>query len=246
MIAATTAALLGVVLQCGLAYANCTVKYDLDPHTVKALRVLGKKPCDFRLPGSVPDPTRPAGTDMLGGIDHIITVMFENHSFDNIYGTLDRDDAEGFPMDPCTSQPTTSNPFENGTLLQSYKMPMTCVRCDSGPSPNWLSSHDQYNNGSMDGFVLGNGVKPCHMGYFTPEQLPFQHSLAKIFPLGDRYFCSVLGQTWPNRMYAIGATSLGIVDTGQNLTGRPIAPTIFDNLDTYGISWRNYVAGFGQ
>lgn len=127
-------------------------------------------------------------------------------------------------------------------------MPETCVRTPGSmaPTQNWVSSHLQYDNGSMDGFVTGNGVKPISMGYFTPEQLPFTHSIGKVFPIGDHFFCSVLGQTWPNRMYLIAGTSLGIVNTGQNLTGLPVVDTIFDRLDKHGISWKNYVAGFGQ
>lgn len=215
---------------------------------VEALKALGKEPSDLRLPGSLPKPSVPAGTDILEGIDNIVVVMFENHSFDNIWGTLDRPDAEGFPIDKCTGKPASTNKFLNGTVLHAYEMPETCVRTISSDAPtqNWVSSHLQYDNGSMDGFVTGNGFKPISMGYFTPKQLPFTHSIGKIFPIADRFFCSVLGQTWPNRMYLIAATSLGIVNTGQNLTGLPVVDTIFERLEEHGISWLNYVAGFGQ
>lgn len=220
----------------------------LDAETLAALKALGKTAKDFRMPGSLPNPHAPAGSDQLEGIDHIVMLMMENHSYDNIWGTLDRPDADGFPLDPHTGKPSATNAFANGTLLHAYELPMTCIRTpgSSAPTQNWVSSHLQFNNGSMDGFVTGNGPKPISMGYFTPEQLPFTHSIGRTFPIGDRFFCSVLGQTWPNRMYLIGATSLGIVDTGQNLTGLPVVDTIFDRLDQHGISWRNYVSGFGQ
>ena len=41
-------------------------------------------------PGDRPDPSRPAGTDMLPQIKHIVVLMMENHSFDNYLGTLGR------------------------------------------------------------------------------------------------------------------------------------------------------------
>ena len=41
-------------------------------------------------PGERPDPSRPAGTDMLPRIKHIVVLMMENHSFDNYFGTLGR------------------------------------------------------------------------------------------------------------------------------------------------------------
>ena len=220
----------------------------LDASMLAALKALGRSPEDFRIPGSVPNPHAPAGSDQLPGIDHIVMLMLENHSYDNIWGTLDRPDAEGWPTDFCTGKPSSTNKFANGTILHAWEMPETCQRTPGpdGPTQNWLSSHLQFNNGSMDGFVTGGGLKPISMGYFTPEQLPFMHSIGKIFPIGDRFFCSLLGQTWPNRMYLIGGTSLGIVSTGQALGGLPVVDTIYDRLDQYNISWRNYVVGFGQ
>ncbi|MDX6604800.1 MAG: Phosphoesterase family, partial [Solirubrobacterales bacterium] len=40
-----------------------------------------------RQPDSLPDPTRPAGTATTAlPFDHIVIVMMENHSFDNLLG----------------------------------------------------------------------------------------------------------------------------------------------------------------
>ena len=41
-------------------------------------------------PGDRPDPSRPAGTDLLPQVKHIVVLMMENHSFDNYLGTLGR------------------------------------------------------------------------------------------------------------------------------------------------------------
>ena len=41
-------------------------------------------------PGDRPDASRPAGTDLLPQIKHIVVLMMENHSFDNYLGTLGR------------------------------------------------------------------------------------------------------------------------------------------------------------
>ena len=37
-------------------------------------------------PGDRPDPSLPAGTDMLPQIKHVVVLMMENHSFDNYLG----------------------------------------------------------------------------------------------------------------------------------------------------------------
>jgi phospholipase C len=79
------------------------------------------------------------------------------------------------------------------------------------------------------------------MGYWQWADQPFYYSLAKIFPIADRYFCSVLGQTYPNRRYLMSATSLGMVnDVLSELNEYPKNGTIFDRLDHAKISWKAY------
>ena len=89
------------------------------------------------------------------------------------------------------------------------------------------------------------------MGYWTGEDLPFTYSLAETFPIGDRWFCSLLGQTDPNRRYLIAGTSAGMTDDiSLSVSLSAIIPdlslplpgngTIFDCLDLHRISWANY------
>ena len=44
------------------------------------------------------------------------------------------------------------------------------------------------------------------MGYYTREDIPFQFALAEAFTICDAYHCSVMGPTWPNRMYWMTGT----------------------------------------
>jgi phospholipase C len=80
------------------------------------------------------------------------------------------------------------------------------------------------------------------MGYWTGDDLPFYHSMARQFPIGDRYFCSVMAQTYPNRRFLIAGTALGNISTDVTGISTTDAPngTIFDRLNRYGISWKNY------
>ena len=39
------------------------------------------------------------------------------------------------------------------------------------------------------------------MGYYKRADIPFHFALAEAFTVCDAYHCSVLGSTWPNRMY---------------------------------------------
>ncbi|HVM96662.1 MAG TPA: hypothetical protein VMT89_09750, partial [Candidatus Acidoferrales bacterium] len=60
----------------------------------------------IRMPGSLPDPSLPEGTDTLPQIEHVVTLMMENHSFDNYLGLLGSN--VGFPL--SGGKPIAANP----------------------------------------------------------------------------------------------------------------------------------------
>ena len=79
------------------------------------------------------------------------------------------------------------------------------------------------------------------MAYWTGADLPFYYGLAETFPVADRWFCSCLGPTFPNRRFLISGTAHGLIDDLPFcMVDYPPAGTIFDLLDQYGISWVNY------
>jgi phospholipase C len=196
-------------------------------------------------------------------IEHVVVLMMENHSYDNFLGILgrgrgQRQRGDGFTLDG-NGQPTATNPYPDGRLQHAFPMPTTC-QLPSTPSQEWTASHNAYDGGRMDGFVrtpldpfTSHIVGGVAMGYWTGDDLPFTYDLASTFPVGDRWFCSLLGQTDPNRRYLIAATSSGMTDDiGTGAGGAvpdatlavPANGTIFDRLDRYGISWLNYTAGY--
>ena len=184
--------------------------------------------------GVPPNPSAPVGSDQLPQFDHIVVVMMENHSFDNILGTLGRGD--GLKLGPGGA-PSATNPDGHGDLVHSFHMPNVCQLTDK-PAQNWNASHAQYSNGTNQGFVISQSG-PVAMGYWTAADMPFTNSLARTFPLADRYFASVGAQTYPNRRYLMAATSLGQI---KNTLPSPLPPngTIFDQLNAHDISWKNY------
>ena len=194
-----------------------------------------------RAPGSRPYPGLPEGTDTIPQIEHIVVLMMENHSYDNRLGMLRRPGADGFRLGP-DGQPLASNPYPDGEIQHAFRMPTTC-QLTGHPAQDWLASHVQLDGGRLDGFVR-SASGPVAMGYWDQADQPFYYSLARAFPVADRYFCSVLGQTYPNRRYLISATSIGQVDdTTPGPADYPPNGTIFDRLDAHGISWRDYYTG---
>ncbi|HMD46905.1 MAG TPA: alkaline phosphatase family protein, partial [Acidimicrobiales bacterium] len=187
-------------------------------------------------PGTLPHHGLAAGTDTLPEIEHIVVLMMENHSFDDHLGMLGRGDGLTPGHD---GRPVNFSPDPAGGYVRSFHNPNTCGYQASGVSQSWDASHISWDHGTNLGFVKACG--PASMGYWTGEDLPFYYSMARQFPIGDRYFCSVMAQTYPNRRFLIGGTALGNVATnGTGVTGEPPNGTIFDLLDAHGISWKNY------
>ncbi|MHB1711677.1 MAG: alkaline phosphatase family protein [Acidimicrobiales bacterium] len=231
------------------------------PGVVAALGALGRT--TLRAPGSLPNPALAAGTDTLPGIEHIVVLMLENHSYDNFFGMLGREPGQrprgdGFTLGP-DGLPTATNPYGDGRIQHAFHMPTTC-QLPGRPSQEWTASHNAYDNGRNDGFVstpISPGSSTASggvaMGYWTGADLPFTYDLASTFPIGDRWFCSLLGQTDPNRRYLIAATSAGMTDDIGTSAGNAVADaglplpgngTIFNTLDLFGISWADYVDSY--
>ena len=228
------------VLQAGLVAAAGTGIGLSGPESVSAADRPGWRHRRLRLPGSLPYPRLPEGTDTVPEVQHIVVLMMENHSYDNKLGMLGRRDADGFRLDR-SGQPTASNPYPNGDIQHAFRMPTTC-QLTGFPSQTWQDSHTQFDCGRNDGFVK-SGSGPVAMGYWEQADQPFYYSLARVFPIADRYFSSVLGQTYPNRRYLISATSLGMInDTTPGASDYPPNGTIFDKLDAVGISWKDYIS----
>ena len=191
---------------------------------------------EWRRPGSLPDPRLPEGTDTLPQIDHIVIVMQENHSFDNYLGMLGRGD--GFTLNRH-GRPENTNPNAGGGYVRAFHETDTLQA--GHVTQSWDASHLQYANGRNDGFIGPESSSNWSMSYYTGEEIPFYYSLAGTFPLCDRYFCSVLAQTYPNRRFLLAGTAFGLIATVvSSITGIPPNGTIFDRLDAHGISWASY------
>ena len=88
---------------------------------------------------------------------------------------------------------------------------------------------------------------PYVMGYHTRADIPFQFALAEAFTICDAYHCSVMGPTWPNRMYWM----TGTIDPDgkarrpddQQQVRSPAAyrwTTYAERLEKAGVSWKVY------
>jgi phospholipase C len=196
-------------------------------------------PAGLRAPGSLPFAHKPAGTPSMPEIEHVVVLVMENHSFDNLLGMVPRQVPGRRSVDGLRvkgGKVVNSNPDASGTLVTGQHATSPCQLIGE-PSQSWNASHQSYDNGRMDGFVTASA--PVAMRFWDKRDIPFTYSLAQSVPIGERHFCSVLGQTFPNRCYFFAGTSSGTI----NDTIAPAPPangTIFDRLDAHHINWAVY------
>ena len=203
----------------------------------------GVVPPPTRQAGSLPFPREAPGTlNEEMPFDHIIVVMMENHSFDNLLGALSRSrrDVNGLAFDP-SGKATNSNPGSNHTPAEVFAFPLPNTAQAKNVSQSWKATHEQIAGGEMNGFVRSAGAMEP-MGYYTPEMLPFAYSLASTFTLADHWFCSVPGPTYPNRRFLLAGTAYGGTVTGPGtlVDLPPPHGTIFDRLSDQHINWCDY------
>jgi len=174
-------------------------------------------------------------------IKHFITLMQENHSFDNYFGTYPG--ANGIPKGTC--QPIDTNDPSRGCVKPSH----IGGRAVQDLNHSFKVFRSQYNHGEMNGFVSGpakhsGAVQPLVMGHYDDRDLPYYWNVADNYTLFDRFFTSAMGGSVTNHMY-------WVTGTPGNPDGDFIPPegfdkqtTIFDRLEEKGVSWKFYIQNY--
>jgi phospholipase C len=195
-----------------------------------------------RQPGSLPFPGLPAGTpNQQMPFKHLVVVMMENHSFDNLLGAISLSNPNVRGLDFVDGRPQNWSFGSGQTTQEVFSFPLSTTAQAKNVSQSWKATHEQIALGPMKGFVRSvNSVEP--MGYYTPEVLPFAYSLARTFTLANAWFCSVPGPTYPNRRFLLAGTAYGCTVTGPETLVDPPPPhgTIFDRMSDHNVSWTNY------
>ena len=188
-------------------------------------------------------PHRPHGTAIP--IDHIVVLMQENRSFDHYFGQLHNEGqrrAQAEPGNASNPDPTNAS----APPIAAFHKTKYCESADLDHS--WNGTHKEYDGGRMDGFTAQNvdSTDPTGsrtMGYYDNNDLPFYYGLFSTFAISDRYFCSVLSQTFPNRFFLLAGTAFGHIANDLPMSPTDFSqPTIFNLLDQAGVSWKIYLS----
>jgi phospholipase C len=172
------------------------------------------------------------------GLTNIVVLCMENRSYDTFFGArslLEKRGGDGLAAG-------MANLDGMGQRFEIFRADKPCV---ADPPHGWTSSRAQWNGGKNDGFITayqdahGMTVGREVMGYQTRAELPISYALADAGTICDRWFCSLMGPTWPNRMYLHAAQSGGLKE--NKLPGGALDfPTIWHRLSDAGVSWGYY------
>jgi phospholipase C len=165
-------------------------------------------------------------------IDTIVVLMMENRSFDHYLGWLPGADGRQAGLQYADGSGKT---FSTHRLTPQFQ---GCAYLD--PDHSWDGGRTEFDGGKMDGFLRAQS-DIFSIGYYEEPDLGFTPSAAKAFTVFDRYFCSLLSSTYPNREYMHAGQSYGYKDNSLPIAsaGFP-ANTIFDSLSRKGVSNRYY------
>jgi phospholipase C len=180
--------------------------------------------------------------DNLHKIDHVVVLMLENRSFDHMLGYL-KLEAGRREVDGLTRN--MSN-LHNKKKYAVRHLESTKFEQDPGHEEQDVAEQLGNNNG---GFVSnfarhypGERDPGTIMGYYNAADLPVYDHLTRRFCICDRWFSSVPGSTWPNRLYAL----TGHADGSKDNKTIPIYSKIsfVRHLEAKGVSWRWYSHDF--
>ncbi|MBL0389489.1 phosphoesterase [Tumebacillus sp. ITR2] len=204
----------------------------------------------------------------LKKIDHVVVLMMENRSFDNMAGWLyakgNKPPFDKVPRGQAfdgVAGKQLSNPIPK-EAQDSWRrvVPVGRGSHDLDPTTDPGEVYRQVNTQvyggrePMKGFVqdyigmLGKDGKPTSyasykkiMNGFTPDQVPVLSALANQYAVCDSWFCSVPSQTWANRSFFHAGTSAGLVDNWPYINWlKNDTATIFNRMSDAGLSWGVY------
>jgi len=148
-------------------------------------------PLDY---GVAPMPVDVEAFETATPIKHVVFVIKENRTFDNMFGMFPG--ADGVTVAVDQGEPRTLTPALD-RLPTDIKH---CYRC----------ALQVWNEGEMDGFAtVTDAADRYAYTQYQPGDLPNYWHWAEEYVLGDNFFASAHGPSFPNHLYTIAAQSGG-------------------------------------
>ena len=207
-------------------------------------------------------PAQPASAGDIHTIQHVVTIMQENRSYDEYFGTYPG--ANGIPAGTCVP-----DPLHGGCALPYHSSELK----NNGAIHSALAAETDIDGGKMDGFVVEaekgctKGTKKCVIctesnqhgcidvtSYHDAREIPNYWTYAQNYVLQDNMFESGASWSLPEHLFLVSGWAAKCKYTDTNplecvSTLEPDRPTHSNNdwtditylLDKAHVSWRYYL-----
>lgn len=185
-------------------------------------------------------------------IKHVVLLMLENRSFDQMLGCLQMKNGD---IDGIDAQSPEKRFNVDSSGRKYFQEPTTAKQTHPDPDHETFHVVEQIKDGNSWFVRDYEGVYPNTspeerqqiMSFYPQGFLPALHQLGSEFTVCDRWFSSLPGPTWANRFFALSGTCSGKVTMPGGVKD-PKLPTffeqtqdtIFDRLHEAGRSWWIY------
>ncbi|HTU80789.1 MAG TPA: alkaline phosphatase family protein [Candidatus Acidoferrales bacterium] len=204
-------------------------------------------------------------------IRHVIVVIQENRTFDNLFASSVLAGGRGYPGADTTQTATIDG--------KSVPLRSTPFEFPADPSHTHAALVAEWNGGKMDGFASdpvtadpGYPKPPpgFPLGYVPADETTIYHLLAARYALADRNFAPRLVPTFPGHIFLVAAqsqaaedptdmltwgcdskpgTTVAVFSTGEDVRSPGVFPcfddrTVGDLLDDAGVSWKYYTGSY--
>lgn len=148
-------------------------------------------------PGNRPPVVDATSFDTESPIKHVVFIVKENRSFDNLFGLF-----------PGANGSTTGQvDGETVDLRRCLKQVLS-----KDMKHDYDTAVASYNDGKMDGFAVNDFAREEAYSTARPTDAPNYWHWAEEFALADNFFASSMGPSFPNHLFTIAAQSAGTRD----------------------------------
>lgn len=195
---------------------------------------------------------------ICGPIRHIVIIVKENHSFDNLFGRFPRADGT---LKARRGNKTVSMPASPDSLRYDipHDLKYSITDVDAGKMNRFYTQTNAFQK-NMD----------VADSQYRKYQIPNYWKYAQTFGLADHFFASRMGSSFPNHLVTVSGQSMGAIDQPNSFmswgcdakpnvrvpvddkgTIKRVSPcfnakTLTDEANAAGVSWKYYAPPAGQ
>jgi phospholipase C len=184
---------------------------------------------------------RASGTN--APIKHVIEIMIENHTFDNLFGSFPG--ADGIPANASFLNPNAyfdSEPNVQPVQATANEGDVYGGINNSTVAEQMAMDYQPRKGYQMDHYTVFPQDGMSAITEFGPQFDPDEQYLAAHYELADHNFQPVIAPTQPNVMTALNGTDHGWVYNNLEPGTTPPWNSIFDELSAHGRTWKIYYA----